>query len=101
MKEQYTKVFTDSAILVNRLHFLLNEAGISCRLSDNVESARLGGFGIPINSVALFVLNDEIHTAQPIIDSFREVIQNFLSHNQNNKQLYIFLFQTGTSCSSR
>ena len=31
----------------------------------------------------------------------KEVIQNFLSHNQNNKQLYIFLFQTGTSCSSR
>jgi len=76
MKEQYTKVFTDTAILVKRLHFLLNEAGISCRLSDNVESARLGGFGIPINSVALFVLNDEIHTAQPIIDSFREEINS-------------------------
>ena len=76
MKEHYTKVFTDTAILVKRLHFLLNEAGVSCRLSDNVESARLGGFGIPSNSVALFVLNSNLQKAQPIVDSFKDEIHS-------------------------
>jgi hypothetical protein len=76
MKQQYTKVFTESAILVKRLRFLLNEAGISCRVSDSVESARLGGFGVPLNSVALFVLHSNLEKAQPIIDSFKEEINS-------------------------
>ena len=76
MKNLYTKVFTESTILVNRLHSLLTEAGVSTRLSDRVESARLGGFGVPLNSVELFVLNEDIHKAQPIIDSFKEEINS-------------------------
>jgi hypothetical protein len=76
MKDLYTKVFTESTILVNRLHSLLTEAGVSARLSDKVESARLGGFGIPLNSVELFVLNSHLQKAQPIINSFKEEINS-------------------------
>ncbi len=76
MKESYTKVFTETTIIVKRLHSLLNEAGITSRLSDRVESARLGGFGVPTNSVELFVLNDDIEKAQPIIDAFKEKINS-------------------------
>ncbi|WP_166385574.1 MULTISPECIES: DUF2007 domain-containing protein [unclassified Polaribacter] len=74
MSEDYTKVFTDNAILVNRLHFLLNEASIKSRISDRVESARLGGFGVPTNSVELFVLNNDLEKAQSIIDLFKAEI---------------------------
>jgi hypothetical protein len=76
MKDLYTKVFTESTILVNRLHSLLTEAGVSARLSDKVESARLGGFGVPLNSVELFVLNSHLQKAQPIINSFKEEINS-------------------------
>lgn len=76
MKNLYTKVFTESTILVNRLHSLLTEAGVSARLSDKVESARLGGFGVPLNSVELFVLNSHLLKAQPIINSFKEEINS-------------------------
>ncbi|ARV06427.1 hypothetical protein BTO04_06810 [Polaribacter sp. SA4-10] len=76
MIDNYTKVFTETTIIVKRLHSLLNEAGVSSRLSDRVESARLGGFGVPPNSVELFVLNNDIEKAQPIIDSFKEEINS-------------------------
>ncbi|KGL58676.1 putative signal transducing protein [Polaribacter sp. Hel1_85] len=76
MTEEYTKVFTESTIIVKRLHTILKEAGVSSRLSDRVESARLGGFGVPPNSVELFVLNEDIKKAQPIIDSFKEKINS-------------------------
>jgi hypothetical protein len=74
MIDNYTKVFTETTILVKRLHSLLNEAGVSSRLSDRVESARLGGFGVPPNSVELLVLNDDLEKAKPIIESFKREI---------------------------
>lgn len=74
MDTTYTKVFTDSTIIVKRLQSLLIDAGVSTRLSDRVESARLGGFVVPTNSVELFVLNKDLEKVKPIIDSFKEEI---------------------------
>jgi hypothetical protein len=74
MLKEYTKVFTDNSILVNRLHSLLDESGVICRLVDRVESARLGGFGVPPNSVELFVLTIELEKAQPVVDAFKKEI---------------------------
>jgi hypothetical protein len=74
MSEEYTKVFTDNSLLVNRLHSLLNEVGVDSKISDGVESARLGGFGAPTNSVELFVLNIDLEKAKPIIDTYKEKI---------------------------
>ena len=76
MTDTYTKVFTDSSILVERLHALLNDAAITNRITNRVESARLGGFGVPTNSVELFVLNTHLEKAQPIIDVFKEKINS-------------------------
>tara|TARA_B100000795_G_scaffold269230_1_gene257999 strand:- start:1315 stop:1545 length:231 start_codon:yes stop_codon:yes gene_type:complete len=74
MSEEYTNVFTDNSLLVNRLHSLLNEVGIDSKILDRVESARLAGFGAPINSVELFVLNIDLEKAQPIIETYKEKI---------------------------
>ena len=76
MSEDYTKVFTDDSILVNRLQTLLKEAGINSKIRDQVESGRLAGFGVPINSIELFVLNTDLEMAKPIIDQFREKINS-------------------------
>jgi hypothetical protein len=76
MSEDYTKVFTDDSILVNRLQTLLNEAAINSKILDRVESGRLAGFGVPINSVELFVLNTDLEKAQPIIDLYKEKINS-------------------------
>ena len=76
MSEDYTKVFTDDSILVNRLQTLLNDAGIDSKVLDRVESGRLAGFGVPINSVELFVLNTDLEKAQPIIDHYKEKINS-------------------------
>lgn len=76
MSEDYTKIFTDDSILVNRLQTLLNEAAIDSKVFDRVESGRLAGFGVPINSVELFVLNTDLEKAQPIIDLYKEKINS-------------------------
>lgn len=76
MLEKYTKVFTDNSILVNRLRSLLNEAGIDSRITDQVESGRLAGFGVPTNSVELFLHHTDVERAQPIIDSFKKKINS-------------------------
>ena len=76
MSEDYTKVFTDDSILVNRLQTLLKEAAISSKIRDRVESGRLAGFGVPINSIELFVLDTDLEMAKPIIDQFREKINS-------------------------
>jgi hypothetical protein len=76
MSEEYIKVFTDNSILVKRLDFLLNEEGITTRITDRVESARLGGFGVPTNSVELFVLSNDLEKAKPIIDGYKEEINS-------------------------
>ncbi|AUC20903.1 MULTISPECIES: DUF2007 domain-containing protein [Polaribacter] len=76
MSEDYTKVFTDNSILVNRLKHLLDEANIESKIIDRVESGRLAGFGVPTNSVELFVLNNDLEKAQSIVDLFKTEINS-------------------------
>jgi hypothetical protein len=54
----------------------LKEAGINARISDRVESARLGGFGVPLNSVELFIFKKDLENAQLIIDAFKKEINS-------------------------
>jgi len=76
MSEEYTKMFTENSIIINRLYSLLKEVGINARITDRVESGRLAGFGVPSNSVELFIHNNDIEKAQPIIDSFKNEINS-------------------------
>ena len=76
MTGEYIKVLTDSAIIINRLRDLLEEASVTTRVSDRVESARLGGFGSPTNSVELFILIKDIDKASPIVEAYKEKINS-------------------------
>lgn len=69
MKE-HIKVLTDSAIVVNRIAQLLEDEQIQSIVRDNVESARLAGFGMPSNSVELYVHTSDVQRAEVIIRSF-------------------------------
>ena len=59
MKNEYVKLFTDTNIIINGLKNLLEKENINYRVKDNFESARLGGFGQPLASVEIHVLQGE------------------------------------------
>ncbi len=71
MKER-VKIFTDSAIVINRIVQLLDEEEIPSIIKDNVESARLAGFGTSPNNVELYVTKSDINRPEMVIKSFME-----------------------------
>jgi hypothetical protein len=76
MSEEYTRVFTESQILVSRLQDLLGEKEIHSRIQNDAESGRLAGFGTPLNSSQLFILKKDLEKAKPIIDRYNEEINS-------------------------
>lgn len=72
--DTYRKVYTETAILVNRLAFLLQKATIRYRIQDDTESGRLAGFGTPPNAVQLFVFHEDVEKATPIIEDFKKEV---------------------------
>ena len=54
MKEQ-VKIHTDSAIVIDRIAHILKDADIHSLVKDNIESARLAGFGSSYSDVELYV----------------------------------------------
>ncbi|MEH6659586.1 putative signal transducing protein [Leeuwenhoekiella marinoflava] len=66
--EDYLKILTNTSIIINRIAFLLDQENISTRIKDHVESARLGGFGVPQNAIELYVPKADFESAQEIID---------------------------------
>lgn len=65
------KILTDSSIVINRIAYLLKENNIVTNIVDNVESARLAGFGSPINNVELYVLKSDFKKAEQVIKEFK------------------------------
>ena len=74
MEKEHIKVFTGTQIFVNRLSYLLDEAKIPSLIKNHHESARLGGFGSPMDSVELFIYNTDKEKASSIIEEFRKEI---------------------------
>jgi len=68
--EDYTRILTDSSIIISRINYLLQENNIDSKIKDNVESARLAGFGTPNNNVELYVWSDDYEKAKTLIDNF-------------------------------
>ncbi len=66
---QYELLLTDSAITINRVAQVLKENGITIHIRDNVNSARLAGFGSTQNDVELHVAASDIIRAQSIVKS--------------------------------
>lgn len=72
---EHVKILTDSAIVINRIAQILDEEEIPSLIKDNVESARLAGFGTSANNVELYVYKWDLGKA-------KEVIKTFLENNE-------------------
>tara|TARA_B110000046_G_C12796281_1_gene315278 strand:- start:386 stop:610 length:225 start_codon:yes stop_codon:yes gene_type:complete len=66
----YVRILTDSSIVINRISQILNENEISSLVKDDVESARLAGFGTPLNEIQLYVDEEDVDEAKRIIFLF-------------------------------
>ncbi len=75
--DEYVKIWTDSAIVVNRVVQVLKEEGIPSMIRDHVESARLAGFGVSPYEVELHVLKRDAMQAKNIVSSFFEDTTSF------------------------
>ena len=69
--EKHVKVITDSAIIINRIAELLKEEGVDSIIKNNVESARLAGFGTQNDNVELWIDESDINKAQKVISDFK------------------------------
>ncbi len=67
---EHVRILTDSSIVVNRIMQLLDEEKIPSIVKDNVESARLAGFGTPSNNIDLYVNKSDVDRAEAILKSF-------------------------------
>lgn len=65
------KIFSGSAVLAMALQKKLDEAGIATIKKDNIQSARLAGFGNTDLAVELFINEADYGKAHPIVEDFR------------------------------
>lgn len=66
------KAFTGNSIVVQHLASLLEEEGIPVFVKDNTQSARLAGFGVPTNSVELYINEEHAEKVEGIVKEFEE-----------------------------
>lgn len=69
---EHLKILTDSSIIIKRVQFLLEENNIPTLIKNNVESARLAGFGTSQDNVELYVYSSDFESAQKVIEEFRK-----------------------------
>jgi len=65
------KIFSGSEILAKALQQKIEDAGIDTVIKDNIQSARLGGFGNMDLAVEVFIQEIDYGKAHPIIEEFR------------------------------
>ncbi|HMI07610.1 MAG TPA: DUF2007 domain-containing protein [Flavobacterium sp.] len=65
------KIFSGSEILAMALKEKIEAIGIDVVAKDNIQSARLGGFGNSDLAVELFIQEVYYGKASPIIEEFR------------------------------
>lgn len=65
------KIFSGSEILAKNLQTRIEAAGIDTVIKDNIQSARLGGFGNSDLAVEVFIQEVDFGKANPIIEEFR------------------------------
>lgn len=75
MSTEHIKIFTGSPINANRLQSLLKEIQIDSLIKNQVESARLAGFGSSYDSAAeVYILNIDLDKAKETIENYLEEI---------------------------
>ena len=65
------KIFSGSEILALALQQKIEAIGISTVLKNNIQSARLGGFGSSDLAVEVFIQEIDYGKAHPVIEEFR------------------------------
>ena len=65
------KIFSGSEILAKNLQQQIEDAGISTIIKDNIQSARLAGFGNSDLAVELFIQEVDYGKAHQVIEDFR------------------------------
>jgi hypothetical protein len=65
------KIFSGSEILALQLKEKLENIDLQVVIKDNIQSARLAGFGSSDLAVELFIQEKDFHKANPVIESFR------------------------------
>lgn len=69
------KVFSGSEILAKNLQSRIEDHGVSTVLKDNIQSARLGGFGNTDLAVEVFIQETDFNKAHQIIEDFKIEMQ--------------------------
>jgi hypothetical protein len=65
------KVFSGSQILAQALHQKIEAVGVKAIMKDNIQSARLGGFGNSDLAVEIFIEEVDFGKANAVIEEFR------------------------------
>ncbi|MES2240509.1 MAG: DUF2007 domain-containing protein [Bacteroidota bacterium] len=65
------KVFSGSEVLALALKEKIEAAGVETVIKDNIQSARLAGFGSSGSAVELFIQEVDFGKANPVIEEFR------------------------------
>lgn len=65
------KVFSGSQILAQALQQKIEAVGVKTIIKDNIQSARLGGFGNSDLAVEIFIEEVDFGKANPVIEEFR------------------------------
>jgi hypothetical protein len=65
------KVFSGSEILAMALQEKIQEVGVNTVIKNNIQSARLGGFGDLGQAVEVFIQETDFAKANPVIEEFR------------------------------
>ena len=65
------KVFSGSEILSLALKEKIEAIGVDVVIKDNIQSARLAGFGSLGSAIELFIQETDFAKANPVIEEFR------------------------------
>ena len=65
------KVFSGSEILALALQQKIEEVGVNTVVKNNIQSARLAGFGNSGQAVEVFIQETDFAKANPVIEDFR------------------------------
>jgi hypothetical protein len=65
------KIFSGSEVLALALQKRIEDAGVATSKKDNIQSARLGGFGNTDLAVEIFIDESDYGKAHPVIEEFR------------------------------
>ena len=65
------KIFSGSEILAQALKERIEAIGVGTLVKNNIQSARLGGFGSTDLAVEVFIQETDFSKANPVIEAFR------------------------------